>query len=286
MNRLNDIWQSGKGKLPEDKLLAYLEGKLSPAEQHEVEAWLADEGMEADALEGLKALPANESKQIVGKLNYGLNKQLKAKTKKRTQPIKDNYWAWIAILIILILCIVGYMVLRMIQRAGNDHTAAAIPFSQIAVLNSVKNKPAEKKLVLFRPKYKFEDFKAETYKGQPSNLKFVTKTSKRFKTVLTKAYYSDGLNFGGHYCFVQWGCGSPCKASAIIDLKDGNIYNGPPSSLGYAYRADSRMIIINPPVANELLNDNKEGYYLNDCPWCTPEIWAFNEAKKSFSQLQ
>lgn len=286
MSGLNDIWQSGKGRLPEDKLIAYLEGKLSPAEQHEVEAWLANEGMEADALEGLKNLPAIESKQIVGKLNYSLNKQLKAKTKKRTQPIKDNYWAWIAILIILILCIVGYVVLRTIQRAGNDHIAAGTPFSQIAVLNSVKNKPAEKKLVLFRPKYKFEYFKAETYKGQPSNLKFITKTSKRFKTVLTKAYYSDGLNFGGHYCFVQWGCGSPCKASVIIDLKDGNIYNGPPSSLGYTYRANSRMIIINPPVANELLNDNKEGYYLNDCLWCTPEIWAFNETQKSFSQLQ
>lgn len=116
MSGLNDIWQSGKGRLPEDKLIAYLEGKLSPAEQHEVEAWLADEGMEADALEGLKNLPAIESKQIVGKLNYGLNKQLKAKTRKRTQPIKDNYWAWIAILIVLILCIVGYMVLHLIKK--------------------------------------------------------------------------------------------------------------------------------------------------------------------------
>ncbi len=116
MSGLNDIWQSGKGKLPEDKLVAYLEGRLSPAEQHEVEAWLADEGMEADALEGLKELPVSTTKQTVDKLNHGLKKQLKAKDRKRTRPIKDNYWTWIAILLVLLLSVVGYMVLHIMKK--------------------------------------------------------------------------------------------------------------------------------------------------------------------------
>jgi len=111
MTDMRDIWNDGKGRLPEDKLLAYLEGRLTPAEQHEVEAWLAAEGMEADALEGLKELPVDETKQLVNNINYNLHARIK-KDKRRHKPITDNKWAWLATLIILLLCILGYIVLN------------------------------------------------------------------------------------------------------------------------------------------------------------------------------
>ena len=112
MSDLNDILNSGKGKLPEDKLIAYFEGRLSHEEQHEVETWLVDEGMEADALEGLKGIPSAQTQNIVSQLNTNLSKHLHKKTRRRTKAIKDNNWAWIAVIIILLLCIAAYIVMH------------------------------------------------------------------------------------------------------------------------------------------------------------------------------
>jgi ferric-dicitrate binding protein FerR (iron transport regulator) len=115
MSDPNDIlsFDRGKGnnKLSEDKLMAYLEGKLSPAEHHEVEQWLAEEGMESDALEGLRALQPTETKHSVNRLNHNLRKTLLHKKRKR-RPLKTDHIAWIAILIILLLIVVGYLVIR------------------------------------------------------------------------------------------------------------------------------------------------------------------------------
>lgn len=113
MSERKDIWNSGGGKLPEDKLIAYLEGRLPADEQHAVEQWLAEEGMEADALEGLQSLPAAEAKQMVSKANYHLHKTLSARKRQRRRAIKDNPWAWLAIVVILLLCAVAYVVLQM-----------------------------------------------------------------------------------------------------------------------------------------------------------------------------
>lgn len=116
MAELNDIWNSGKGKLPEDKLMAYLEGRLSAQEQHEVEAWLAEEGMEADAVEGLKELPATEANQLVHKLNHQLQAELSKKPRRRSKAIADNKWAWLAIIIVLVLAIAGYAILHLMMK--------------------------------------------------------------------------------------------------------------------------------------------------------------------------
>lgn len=113
MSTAGNIWNDGKGKLPEDKLLAYLEGRLSPEEQHEVEAWMAEEGMSTDALDGLQELPAAETRDIVNRLNHNLRTELTTKDRRRTKAIKDNPIAWLAVLIILILCIAAYIVLRL-----------------------------------------------------------------------------------------------------------------------------------------------------------------------------
>lgn len=113
MSEQNDILSPGneKGRLPEDKLMAYLEGKLSPAEQHEVEKWLADEGMESDAMEGLKAMQPGETKHSINKLNHNLRKTLLNKKRGR-RKIKNDNVTWIAIVIILMLIVLAYVVIR------------------------------------------------------------------------------------------------------------------------------------------------------------------------------
>ena len=114
MSGLHDIWQNSGDKIPEDKLAAYLEGKLSPEEQHEMERLLADEGMESDAVEGLKELSNSETKAAVKNLNYFLRRKLDTERYKRRKSIKSNPWALIAITVILILIIIAYFVIRMI----------------------------------------------------------------------------------------------------------------------------------------------------------------------------
>ncbi len=101
----------GKKKLSEEKLMAYMAGKLSPAEQHEVEQWLAEEGMESDALEGLYGQNADETKHTVSRLNHDLRQTLHNKKRKR-RPANNNYTSWIAIVIILMLVVVAYLVIR------------------------------------------------------------------------------------------------------------------------------------------------------------------------------
>src|SRR5688500_4768929 len=115
MSGLHDIPGKGKGKLSEEKLLAYLEGRLPAEEQHEVEQWLADEGMESDAVDGLKQLEPAESRHSVDKRNSQLRRQLKGR-KPRRKPVQDNRWGLIAVVVILLLCIAGYLVLKMMVK--------------------------------------------------------------------------------------------------------------------------------------------------------------------------
>jgi hypothetical protein len=102
---------NGNGKLSEERLMAYLEGKLPPVEQHEVEQWLADEGMESDAIEGLHELKPADTRHIVGKLNHNLRKTIVNKKRKR-RPLDTGQFTWVAIAIILLLVVLAYLVIR------------------------------------------------------------------------------------------------------------------------------------------------------------------------------
>ncbi len=110
-NNISPFDNGGKEKLSEDILMAYLDGRLSAAEQHEVEIWLAEDGMEADALEGLKTLHPGETKQTLDKLKHGLHKTIVGGKRKRRQ-LRTDHITWIAIGIILLLTVVAYLVIR------------------------------------------------------------------------------------------------------------------------------------------------------------------------------
>lgn len=101
------------GNVPEDKLMAYLEGRLSPDEQREIEAMLGEDGMESDALEGLHEISAQDARAAAGRINYKLQHELKAKKYRNKRQFADNKWAWMAVIIILLLCVMGYWVIKM-----------------------------------------------------------------------------------------------------------------------------------------------------------------------------
>ena len=98
-------------RLPEDKLMAYLEGRLPAEEQHDVELWLSEEGMESDAIEGLRVMNPSDTLHTVNKLKHDLRKKLTGKKRKRRQ-LRTDHFTWMAIVIILLLLTVAYLVIR------------------------------------------------------------------------------------------------------------------------------------------------------------------------------
>ena len=153
------------------------------------------------------------------------------------------------------------------------------PLVKIWADSSIDSTKIHSTSLLFEPYVSFNDYKiGQMFKGKKSAINYRSNSlGSQLKTRLTETYEEDGLNFAGHYCFVHWGCGSPCQESAIIDLTDGKIYNGLGASNGFNFKKDSRMLIVNPP--------DSAGFY-DDCFYCHPQIWILDEKTKEFKELK
>jgi hypothetical protein len=131
----------------------------------------------------------------------------------------------------------------------------------------------------FEPYIGFEDFKVtkiDNRRYADLDLKS-NEIAYSYRTRLREGYKADTANFAGHYTFVYFGCGSPCQGSLLIDRRTGKIYDSPSASLGYAFRIDSKMLIVNPP--------DTSGFY-DDCFYCKPIIYIFDEQTKTFKERQ
>ena len=130
----------------------------------------------------------------------------------------------------------------------------------------------------------FSKYPVSLYRG--TKAKLILKSNPlgyMFKTMISDTYYSKsymkswhesaGLNFGGHYCFAYWGCGSPCQAAVVVDIKTGIIYDAPAASYGYDFKPTSRLVIVNP------------GDLHTGCAGCTTEYWLWNDQLKKFMQI-
>jgi hypothetical protein len=133
--------------------------------------------------------------------------------------------------------------------------------------------------VKFEPYLYFKDFKVDqVFKGEKTKINYNSnRLAREFRTVITNGYLEGGVNFGGHYRFISWDCGAPCSLFALVDVMDGKVYEGFIAPLGFDYRKDSRMMIANPP--------DSSGFY-NDCNYCHPEIWIWNEDSKKFTEIK
>jgi ferric-dicitrate binding protein FerR (iron transport regulator) len=117
MSRQQHTGTGGADKhLTDEQLMAYLEGRMTPQEQRAIEEWLSEEGPEADAIEGLQQIRPEETKRSVDELNQLLHKQLLRATPKRRKVFSEDHWAWVAIIVILLLIIVGYVVIRIADK--------------------------------------------------------------------------------------------------------------------------------------------------------------------------
>jgi hypothetical protein len=118
--------------------------------------------------------------------------------------------------------------------------------------------------------HKFEDYPVPPYTGKYAPINWKSNPhAKRFKTVITQGVHS-GANFAGHYCIVEWGCGTMCQSWVIVDLITGKIFDGIPASRGLDYRPNSRLLILDPPYENGQWNDAILG---------PPEVYEWSKNK-------
>jgi hypothetical protein len=111
---LKDILSNLNPDIDQDTLLLYLQGKLTPEKQHQLEKQILEGDFESEALDGLQNI--KDKKQIAILLEQ-LNHDLKKKTAKRKQrrqklELKKDPWLWITLLIILLLIVISYVVIH------------------------------------------------------------------------------------------------------------------------------------------------------------------------------
>ena len=114
--------------------------------------------------------------------------------------------------------------------------------------------------------------------NEEHNLIFDTDLKKYWETrILERFKYIQ--NFNGKYRIVEFGTGSGVQYFFVIDLNNGNIYEGITSTHGIKYTVDSSLIIINDP---NIILYNWEGWTETIPKWVTIEyyIWENNKFKK------
>jgi len=75
----------------------------------------------------------------------------------------------------------------------------------------------------------FEAFpvpRSEVFKGTPASPRFKTPGQRNYRTMI-RLTAEKGPNFAGHFAVGEWGCGTACVQMAIVDVRSGDVYEGP-----------------------------------------------------------
>ena len=110
---LRNILSNLNKEAGQEKLLEYLNKQLDEAGQHEFEKQLLDDPFMDDAAEGLDLVKnKKELNEVMLQLNSGLKKELLNRKKKKQILFFNQPWAYVAILLILLLAIITFLLLR------------------------------------------------------------------------------------------------------------------------------------------------------------------------------
>lgn len=111
---LVDILSDSNKDINNQTLMDYVSNKLSSEESHNLEKEMIDSEFVNDAVEGLETF-SNKTQLLtfVDDLNNHIQKQIEEKRRKRQKrKLKIQPWAIMAIVIILVLAILGYIIIR------------------------------------------------------------------------------------------------------------------------------------------------------------------------------
>lgn len=111
---LKDILSNLNKDIEQEKLLDYLNKKLSAADAHEVEKQMADDAFMNDAVEGLEQFKNKKNLTLLlEQLNNDLKKQTaKKKLKKEKRKLRDQPWLYFTLVLLLLLVVIGYVLVK------------------------------------------------------------------------------------------------------------------------------------------------------------------------------
>lgn len=78
--------------------------------------------------------------------------------------------------------------------------------------------------------YEFENYKAgKLTKFKKAEINYQSnKTARIYRTAITEAYSgAKEIDFAGYYILCFWGCGTGCMDGAMVDVRDGKVYDIP-----------------------------------------------------------
>jgi len=109
---------SSEDEFTDEQLLNYLQGNATGEDAHLVEKQMAESDFINDAVEGLQSFKSPKKlDEYVGQLNKKLQQQLEIKKqKKQKRAIKHMEWIILAVVLILVLCILGYVIIHMARE--------------------------------------------------------------------------------------------------------------------------------------------------------------------------
>ena len=111
---LKDILSNLNKEIEQEKLLDYLNKKLSAPEAHEVEKQMADDEFMNDAVEGLEKFKNKKDLALlVQQLNEDLKKQTRKKNlKKEKRKLKEQPLLYFTIALLLILIVISFVLVK------------------------------------------------------------------------------------------------------------------------------------------------------------------------------
>ena len=114
--------------LNEEQIRKYLSGIISEEERFAIEKRMAESEFVNDAVEGLQSIADKQKlNEYVNHLNKDLHQYLESKKKvKEKRKIKDLSWIIIAVILILLLCILGYIVVRMQREKQSEKKSVSV----------------------------------------------------------------------------------------------------------------------------------------------------------------
>ena len=110
---LLNIFRGSQKDIDNNRLMDYLNGRLSAADKHEFEKTLIDSDLMNDAVEGLEKFKDQKDLAVfVQQINSNLSKQIeKNKTKKQKRRFRDMPWLYITVVLIIFIILIGFLVI-------------------------------------------------------------------------------------------------------------------------------------------------------------------------------
>ena len=115
MEDLNNIWNA-EDELNEDQLLEYVNKKATDEAAYNLERKMADSAFIEDGVEGLQQFSSAEKiNAYVQQINQDLHYKLTDKKVKKKRSIQSLSWEIIAVIVVIILCLLGYAIITMMH---------------------------------------------------------------------------------------------------------------------------------------------------------------------------